>query len=157
MLPFLLTNYIKLNYKKMETSVQKAQKVLPTPTSVKDIVGKDKIQFQLSREPGKTFPGYPPTEIIPMQCEILFIPEKLDAKGNGTGVGDMEAAHNRHIAYVPGMRSIFVDEWSDAEKERLRKREGMEGIKFMIGFKTVSTQERNLLLYNTCNVSKMRI
>lgn len=117
--------------------------VMPTVRKYNDI-GKTEIMFQLSKAPGKAFPFYPPTETIPAQSEILFIPEKLDANGKGTGEGDMEKAYNRLIAYIPGMRSIYVDEWSDKEKEKLKE---LKSIKFIIGFKTISTRERTLLAY----------
>jgi len=118
---------------------------LVSPSIVKyNDIGKSEIMFQLSKQPGKVFPFYPPTEVIPAQSEILFIPEKLDDKGNKTGEADMENATNRLIAYVPGMRSIFVDEWSDKEKDNLKK---LESIKFTNGFKTVSVREVTLLFY----------
>ena len=107
-------------------------------------LGKTEIMFQLSKQPGQSFPFYPPTEIVPAQSEVLFIPEKLDSKGQPTGEGDMDKATNRLIAYLPGMRSIYVDEWSDKEKENLKK---LKSIKFINGFKTISTREKTLLEY----------
>jgi hypothetical protein len=123
----------------METQV-----VMPSIRKYDDI-GKTSITFQLSKSPGKSFPFYPPTEMIPAQAEILFIPEKKDSKGNTTGEGDMENATNRLIAYLPGMRSIYVDEWSEKEKEAIKER--IKSIKFTNGFKGVSTREKTLLEY----------
>ncbi len=119
--------------------------VLPSIRSAKADIGKKSILFQLSKAPGKVFPWYPPTEMIPAQSEILFIPEKLDENGKGLGIGDMENAEQRHIAYVQGMRSIFVDEWSDNDKDKLTSK--IKSIKIINGFKSISTRDKNLLLY----------
>lgn len=115
----------------------------PTPLKASIPLGKTSFQFQLNREPSGQGFGYPPDETIPIQCEIVFIPESKDKNGKG----DTENAYNRLIAYMPGAKSIFVDEWEEHEKKRLAERKNIEPIRFKLGFLTVSANERNKLHY----------
>lgn len=128
----------------MET---KEKKIPPTALSVKTPMGKNSIQFQLNRAPSGQGFGYPPSETVPLQCEILFIPEAEDDKGNKLGYGDWSKRRNRRIAYMPGAKSVFVDEWEEHEKEKLEVRKNLDPIRFTLGFLTVSANEVNKLHY----------
>ena len=94
------------------------------------LLGGDKsIMIKTVKKPGKHFPYYPPVETIPGECEILF------DYGNGK-------VETRLIRYTPGMKSVFVDEWSDKEKEKKGKR-----IKLDKGFLVVPSRDTNLVKY----------
>lgn len=112
-----------------------AKTIIPIRSSDKK---KTEINFKLSKPPGDRYPFYPPSEIIPCICEILYLDQETGEKDQRT------------IAYVPGRSSIFIDEWSDEEKKAIYgegKRKKLKGIKFTNGFKIVGTSERNLLNY----------
>jgi hypothetical protein len=84
------------------------------------------ITIKSAKRPGQRYPFYPPTEIIPGECEILW----EDEHGNKT---------TRLIRYVSGMKSIFVDEWSEKEREIKPKK-----IKLTNGFKQIDKRDANL-------------
>ncbi len=96
-------------------------------------MGKSSITIKSSKRPSNRFPFYPPTELIPGECEILH----EDEHGNKT---------TRLIRYVSGMKSIFVDEWSDKERDIKPKK-----IKLTNGFREVTTRDQNL--YNFIKLS----
>jgi hypothetical protein len=96
-------------------------------------MGSASITIKSSKRPSNRFPFYPPTEIIPGECEILH----EDENGNKT---------TRLIRYVSGMKSVFVDEWSDKERSLKPKK-----IKLTNGFKQISTRDQNL--YNFVKLS----
>jgi hypothetical protein len=91
--------------------------------------GDGSVTIKTTKKPGKSFPYYPPTENIPGSCEISFEDEK----------GDRVV---RKIQYSPGMKSIFVDEWTDKEKEARPKR-----IKLTNGFYIAPRRDTNLIKY----------
>lgn len=100
-------------------------------------VKKKSITFVLSQRKGRDFPGYPVSSIIPSDCTILWTPEE-------NGIPQPEKAYERLIRYRAGMKSIFVDEWSEYEKKEYKRG---STITFFIGFKTIPTTEKNLLLF----------
>jgi hypothetical protein len=105
------------------------------PATSRSDIKKTSVTFRLAQRPGDRFPGYPTNFLVPSECEILYVPE-VD------GLPDQSQAYPRLIRYIPGMPSIFVDEWTDADKNRKGK-----GIKFTIGFRNVPVTDKNLLLF----------
>ena len=88
------------------------------------------VRIKTTKAPRGAYPYYNPTELIPNECEILWIDPKT------------EEEQVRLIRYVRGMKNIFVDEWSDAEKKKRGKK-----IKLTDGHLDVSTRDKNLLQF----------
>lgn len=104
-------------------------KTTVSATKASILGGGNSITIKTVKKPGRHYPFYPPVESIPGECEILY----------DYGNNRVEA---RLIRYVPGMRSVFVDEWSDKEKEKRPKR-----IKLDKGFLIAPTRDTNLVKY----------
>ena len=99
-------------------------------------IKKKSITFQTTSRMRTRYPFYNPTSLIPSECEVDFIPKDKDGKP------DPESAYTRVARYLPGMKSIWEDEWSELDvKKRGRK------IKLTYGFIDVKTNDRNLLEY----------
>lgn len=97
------------------------------PVGLANLLAKPSFKIKTTRKAGRKYPFYPPSELLPGECEVS-VP---DENGNYT---------TRLIRYVPGMKSIFVDEWSDKERELKPKK-----IKLINGHYTVPTSDRNLV------------
>lgn len=93
-------------------------------------IGRRSITIKTVRKPRGAFPYFPPTEILPSECEILYTDPKTQEQTQ------------RLIRYVKGMKSIFVDEWSEAERKKKKSQ-----IKLTDGSLTISTVDQNLYNY----------
>jgi hypothetical protein len=92
-------------------------------------IARRSIKIKTTKKARGAYPYYNPTEILPSECEILHIGEDGEPK-------------QRLIRYVRGMRSIFVDEWSEAERKNKKSK-----IKLTDGYLTIDTADQNLYNY----------
>lgn len=95
-------------------------------------IGRRSITIKTIRKPRGAFPYFPPTEILPSECEILYTDPKTQEQTQ------------RLIRYVKGMKSIFVNEWSESERKKKKSQ-----IKLTDGSLTISTVDQNLYNYIT--------
>ena len=96
---------------------------------------KTSITFKTTSRELDRHPWHNPTTLIPSECEVLFIPKK-------DGKPDMENSYTRVARYMPGMRSIWQDEWSDIDVAKKGKK-----LKLTYGYLDVDVVNRNLLEY----------
>lgn len=97
---------------------------------------KTSITFQTTSRPRDRYPFYNPTSLIPSECEVSFIPK------DDNGVPQPDKAYTRVARYMPGMKSIWQDEWSDIDAEKRGKK-----LKLSFGFLNVDVRDKNLLDY----------
>ena len=100
--------------------------------------------FQLTKNPSNRYPFYPPVEIIPGICEVLYTPSLGEKNSDGRMVTEDNPADSyvRLARYQPGMRGIWADEWTDKEREKK-----VAKIHFRVGYLTVNMRDKNLLNY----------
>ncbi len=84
---------------------------------------KTSVTFQTTSRPRDRYPYYNPTSLIPSECEVSFIPK------DANGVPQPDKAYTRVARYMPGMKSIWQDEWSDIDAEKRGKK-----LKLSFGF-----------------------
>jgi hypothetical protein len=92
------------------------------------------VTFQTTTPPSQRYPYFNPTELIPSECEVFFIPKGEDGKP------DESKGYTRVAKYLPGMRSIWKDEWSDIDQAKRGKK-----LKLDYGHLIVKVRDKNLL------------
>jgi hypothetical protein len=98
---------------------------------------KKEVTFQTTTAPSNRWPYFNPTELIPSECEVLYIPTEKEVEG-----GKPKEGYTRVAKYLPGMKSIWKDEWSDIDQAKRGRK-----LKLSFGHMIVGTKEKNLINY----------
>ncbi len=96
---------------------------------------KKTITFQTTTPPSSRYPFFNPTTLIPAECEVSFIPTR-------DGIARPEEAYTRVAKYIPGMKSIWKDEWTELDQSKRAR-----SLKLSFGFISVDARDKNLLDY----------
>ena len=101
----------------------------------KDVLTSRTTTFQTVKPQNERWPYFNPVELIPSACEVSFIPTE-------NGIPQPDKAYTRVAKYLPGMKSIWKDEWSDLDQVKKPAK-----LKLDYGFMAVDTRNKNLLDY----------
>ena len=101
----------------------------------KEVLKSKSATFQTTKPENKRWPYFNPTELLPSECEVSFTPKEK-------GIPQPEKAYTRVAKYLPGMKSIWKDEWSDIDQAKRGAK-----LKLSYGFMEVDTKNKNLLDY----------
>jgi hypothetical protein len=94
------------------------------------------VTFQTTREQNKRWPFFNPTELIPAECEVFYIPKK------DNGDPDPDNGYTRVAKYLPGAKSVWKDECSEIDQNKRARK-----LKLTYGHLVVKIKDRNLLNY----------